>query len=78
MNLDYILSRKSNFARAVYLAVQHALNSGVLSIYQELKVLKERSMNNGTDFASELSDKYAEKKKTKENEEGEKKEKKNS
>ena len=56
-DLDYILSRKSNFARAVYPAVQHALETGILSIYQEYKVLTESPMNNGTDFTPELSDK---------------------
>ena len=73
ITLDYILSRKSNFARAVYPAVQHALDHGVLSVYQELKVLKESSMNNGTDYAPELSEKYAKKLKATEKEKGEKK-----
>ena len=73
INLDYVLSRKSNFARAVYPAVQHALNNGVLSIYQELKVLTESPMNNGTDYALELSDKYAEETDAKEKGKGEKK-----
>ena len=41
ITLDYVLTRRSNFARAVYPAVQDALDSGVISIFQELKVLGE-------------------------------------
>lgn len=69
-DLDYILSRSSNFARAVYPAVQHALDTGILSIYQDYKVLSESPMNNGTEFKPELSDKEKQLEKAKDKQEG--------
>ena len=55
-NLAYVLSRRSNFARAVYPAVRHALDTGILSVHQEAKTLSESPMTNGTKFASKLHD----------------------
>lgn len=42
ITLQYILSRRSNFARAIYPAVQSAIDCGILDVNSELKVLEEQ------------------------------------
>ena len=41
ITIDYILSRRSNFGRALYPALTSAINAGILSDHHDMAVLKE-------------------------------------